>query len=481
MSTTGRTLRVVLVVALTCVGTTAAVQALPPDAPHPNDMVFGELEFDPPEPTRFELDNGLVVFFLEDHGLPLVSVRALVRTGAIYERTDRSGLAGLVGAVMRSGGSERRPPELLDELLADMASVVETWIGQERAVADVSALARHFEETVILFADILQHPAFRDEKLEIARARAIEALRRQNDNPRAVAEREHRALIYGRHPYGRTATVTTLRAIQRQDLVEFHQRFFRPNNTVLAVAGAVSLDELRRVLDATFGRWERATVEFPAVPNVPPVPSVPAPSVQHIEMDLPQSAIRIGHLGLDRYDDDRYAVTVLNHILGGGFTSRLIGRLRVEEGIAYSVWSEFTLPRDTGVFVATTQTRTDQTVRAIRLMIEEISRLREDGVTEEEFADARSAILNSDIFRYVTPTQIVRQVAALEFDGFPLDQLQRAIAAYEAMSIEDVDAAARRYLHPDGLVMLAVGKAADLDTTLSVLGPLREIELETIE
>jgi zinc protease len=173
---------------------------------------------------------------------------------------------------------------------------------------------------------------------------------------------------------------------------------------------------------------------------------------------------------------------VINHVLGaGGFTARLIQRLRVEEGIAYAAGSRFTLPRDTGVFYAATQTRTDQTVRAIRLMIEEISRLREDGVTEEEFADARSAILNSDIFRYVTPTQIVRQVAALEFDGFPLDQLQRAIAAYEAMSIEDVDAAARRYLHPDGLVMLAVGKAADLDTTLSVLGPLREIELETIE
>ena len=222
--------------------------------------------------------------------------------------------------------------------------------------------------------------------------------------------------------------------------------------------------------------------DLPAVPNVPPYPSVRTPSVHHIEMDIPQSALRLGHLGIDRFNEDRYAVSVMNHVLGaGGFTARLVQRLRVEEGIAYAAGSRFTLPRDTGVFYAATQTRSDQTVRALRIIQEEIERMRSGGLREEEFADARSAILNSDIFRYATPTQIVTQVAALEFDGYPRDQLERRIEAYTTMRIEDANAAARRYLHPDSLVVLVVGKAADFDTTLSVLGSVNEIELERID
>ncbi len=452
--------------------------ALPPDAPHPDAMVFEEVEFDPPVPIRFELANGLVVYFLEDHALPLVSWRAYVRTGSVYERADRAGLAELVGEVLRTGGTAVHSPEQIDEELEDIASEIETHVGDDRTIVTATALVRHLEPTLAIFAELLQQPTFEGEKLEVVRGRAIEALRRRNDNPRSIVEREHRALLYGRHPYGRTPSDATLRSIDRADLVTFHERFFRPNNAILAVAGAVSAERLQELVQTTLGNWQRQTVDFPVVPSVPPVPSAGAPSVHHIEMDLTQSAIRLGHLGLDRYDEDRYAVGVMNHVLGsGGFVARLIQRLRVEEGIAYSVWSYFTLPQDTGIFYATTQTRSGMTVRAIHLMMEEIQRMRESGLTEVEFTEARSAILNSDIFRYVTPAQIVNQVAELEYDGYPIDQHQRRIAALRSMRLEDANDAARKYLQPDQLVTLLVGKAADFDTTLAVLGPVHEIEL----
>jgi predicted Zn-dependent peptidase len=276
--------------------------------------------------------------------------------------------------------------------------------------------------------------------------------------------------------------VRTLAAIEREDLQEFHARFFQPNNTILAVAGAVTNTDLRRLIEHYFGDWQRRDVHFPPVPSVPPIPSAGVPSVHHIEMDLSQSAIRLGHLGIDRYSEDRFAVAVMNHVLGrGGFTARLLQRLRVEEGIAYAAGSTFTLPRDTGAFFASTQTRSDQTVRAVRIIREEIERLRAGGLTEQEFADARSAILNRDIFRYTTSTQIVNQIAALEFDGYPRDQLERNVEAYRTMRVEDANAAARRYLHPDSLVVLVVGKSSDFDTTLAVIGPVDQIELERIE
>ena len=164
-----------------CLATAAG--ALPPDAPHPDEMEFAEVDFAPPEPERFELANGLVVYFLADQSLPLVNWRAYVRAGAVCERGDRAGLAELVGQVMRTGGTTSRSPELVDETLEDIASAIETEVGDERTIVSASSLSRHLEPTMGIFADLLRRPAFRETKLEIARGRAIEA---HNEEVRAT-------------------------------------------------------------------------------------------------------------------------------------------------------------------------------------------------------------------------------------------------------------------------------------------------------
>ncbi|MGD8396674.1 MAG: pitrilysin family protein [Candidatus Eiseniibacteriota bacterium] len=459
-------------------GTTPGVYALPPDAPHPDAMVFEEITFRPPAPERWELPGGLAAHVLADDDLPLVSLILYVQAGAVDEPAERAGLAGLTGEVLRSGGSGQLAPADLDAALEDMASTLEITVGTERTVLAASMLERHAARTIELVFDLVRHPRFDAAKLEIARGLALEGLRRQNDHPRAVVERQHRALLYGRHPYGRTPTAETLAAIERQDLIDFHARHFGPHRMVLAVAGAIDPAALRTLLEDAIGDWQPPAVELSPIPPVPPVAAAGVPSVHHIEMDLSQSAIRVGHLGIDRYDPDRDAVAILDYVLGGGgFVSRLMQRLRVEEGIAYSARSDFTLPRDTGMFYAETQTRANQTVHAVELLIGEIRRLHDAGVSDAELADARSALVNRDIFRSVTPTQIAAQAASLEFDGYAPGEFERRIDAYRALDVETLGTVARRVLRPDSLVVLVVGKAADFDTSLSTIGPVHEIEL----
>jgi predicted Zn-dependent peptidase len=417
------------------------------------------------------------VHVLAENDLPLVSMHLYVRAGAVHEPADRAGLAQLTGEVLRSGGSRRLAPEDLDAALEDMASTLEISVGAEQIVISASMLERHAARTIGLVLDLVRDPRFDATKLEIARGLAIETLRRRNDNPRAVVEREHRELLYGRHPYGRTPTAETLAVIERDDLVDFHARHVRPDRMVLAVAGAIAPAELRALLERAIGGWQPSPVELPAPPRVPARAVAGVPSVHHIETDLPQSAIRVGHLGIDRHHPDRDAVAILDYVLGGGgFVSRLMQKLRVEEGIAYSARSDFTLPRDTGMFYAETQTRSDRTVRAVELIVAEIRRLHDAGVGEAELADARSALVNRDIFRSVTPTQIAAQAAALELDGFAPGEFERRIEAYRALDVETIGAVARRVLRPDSLVVLVVGKAADFDTTLSTIGPVHEID-----
>ncbi len=397
--------------------------ALPPDAPLPGEMTFPDLEFTPPRPVRFELDNGLVVHFLEDQSLPLVEVTALIQGGAVHESATKTGLAGLTATVMRTGGTATRNPVELNVELEDMASFVEIGIGEEGANASAWSLARHFPQTAAILADVLRNPALAPEKLEIARARAIEGVRRQNDDPLGIADREITKLCYPEHPYGRFSTVASLEAITRDDLRAFHALLFHPDRTLLAVSGAITEAELRSILAGAFADWPRSSEVLPPTPAVTPPR---AARVTFIPKDVNQSVIRMGHLGIDVNNPDRTAISVMNYILGrSGSTSRLAKKVRVEAGIAYSVGSTFTMPRSTGLFLADTETAPETTAQAIELMLAEIERMRADGITPVELEAARSAILNRDIFQYATAHRIAVRAAELEFDGFPPDQHER--------------------------------------------------------
>ncbi|HEY6007480.1 MAG TPA: pitrilysin family protein [Geobacteraceae bacterium] len=449
--------------------------ATPQKVADPRTMTFPQLVFKVPTSTRAVLDNGMTVLMYEDHELPLVSMTAYVRTGGIYEPADKAGLAALTGTVMRSGGTRELPPEKLDAELEFMASGVEAGIGAEVGNVSLATLSRNIDRTLEIFAQVLREPEFREDRVTLAKNSAIEGIRRQNDDPKGIANRELRKALYPGHPLGRFPTIKTVEAIGRDDLVAFHRTYFHPNNIILAVAGDFNRDELLKKLAKAFAGWDKEQVALPAVGEPPPI----TPEVLFAQKDVNQSVIRMGHQGLEKNNPDIYAVRVMDYILGGGFTSRLVTEVRSNQGLAYNVDSAFDIGRRfVGTFVAETETKSGTTAKAITLMKQIITGMTTAPVSDQELETAKDAIVNSFIFGFAKPDAVVNMQARLEYFGYPQGYLENYRDNIARVTKEDVLRVARTYLHPDAMVVTVVGDGKKLDQPLTVFGKMQEIDLK---
>ena len=447
------------------------------DIPDPRTMSFPPLKFEIPKAERAVLDNGMVVYLMEDHELPQVNITAYIGTGSIYEPAEKAGLAGLVGAVMRSGGTSAFPPEKINEELEFMASSVESSIGGDVGNVSMSSLTKNFERTLAIFAHVLSSPAFREDKVELARKQSIEAIRRQNDDPKEVADRELTKAIYRGSPLGRFPTIATVKAITRADLVEFHKKFYHPNNMMLGVAGDFTIPEMIAALNRAFGGWRREPVEFPQVvgPNMEY-----KPEVLHVQKDVNQSVIRMGHIGIDKNNPDLYAIRVMDAILGsGGFNSRLMSQVRTAQGLAYNVVSSFDIGRRfPGTFEAETETKAESTSKTVALMEEIIAGMTEKPVSDQELKLAKDSIINSFIFGFTNTAAMASQKVRLEYYGYPAGYLENYRDRISGVTKEDVLRVAKKYLHPDKLILVVVGDSRKFDKPLSTFGSVGEVKLE---
>jgi len=429
----------------------------------PRTLEAEPLEFKVPGVERLVLENGLVVYLMEDHMLPLVKIYAAVRTGAIYEPPEKAGLAALTGEVMRTGGTETMLPDEVNEALEFVAAEIEVSIEREKGVASLDLLRKDLDVGLRIFADVLRRPRFDEAKIALRKAELAEEFRRENDDPEEILFREFRELLYGEHPYARRVIgdPETVAAIGRDDLAAFHGRFFHPNNIIMGVSGDFERDEMLAKLNAVFGDWPRAELD---IPEPPPVPATFARSLNFIEKDLVQSNIIIGHLGIDRLDPDYYAAYVLNYILGGsGFNSRLMEEVRTKAGLAYAVGSYFYAPRYTGFFFAYCFTKTEKTEEAVCMILDELERVRREEVTDEEFARAKKAIENQFVFRFETAERIVEQKVEIEYAGLPMDYLERYLDIIRALTKADLVRVAERLLHPDRATVLVIGTPEAID------------------
>jgi zinc protease len=452
---------------------TAAAQAKAAD---PRTMKFPALKFEIPKTERVQLKNGMVVYLLQDHELPIVNLTAYLNAGSIYEPADKVGLAGITGATLRSGGTLKTPPDQLDRELEFMASSIESSINADHANVSLSTLTRNLDRTLTLFAEVMTQPAFDPARLELTRMQVVEGIRRQNDDPKGIAGRELSRAIYPDHPVSRIPTLATVQAVTRQDLVDFHRRYFYPANTILAVAGDFDRDKLLQKLESLFGGWPNQTASFPPVPQ--PADDL-KPAVLYVQKEVNQSVIRMGHLGIEKTNPDLYALKVMDFILGGGFTSRLTQEIRSNQGLAYNVDSYFdTGRRFPGPFIAETETKSESTVKAITLMRSIIAGMTQGEVTERELNLAKDSIINSFIFGFARSDAVVNQRARLEFYGYPAGYLEHYRDNIAKVTRADVLRVAKKYLHPDAMKLVVVGDMKKLDQPLSVFGSVREIALD---
>ena len=441
----------------------------------PRTMTFPPLKFQLPKSERVQLKNGMIVYLLQDHELPIVNLTAYVNAGSIYEPSDKVGLAALTGATLRSGGTLKTTADQLDRELEFSASSIESMINADHGNVSLSTLSRNLERTLALFAEIMTQPAFDPVRVELARNQMIEGIRRQNDDPKGIAGRELNRAIYAGHPLGRVPTLATVRAISREDLISFQQRYFYPANTMVAVSGDFDKAKLLDSLETLFAAWPNRSAALPAVPD--PRDDLKA-EVLHAQKEVNQSVVRMGHLGIDKNNPDLYAIKVMDYILGGGFTSRLTQEIRSNQGLAYNVDCYFeTGRRFEGSFIAETETKSETTARAITLLRSIIAGMTRGLVSEKELKLAKDAIVNSFIFGFARSDAVVNQQARLEFYHYPAGYLERYRDNIARVSREDVLRVAKKYLRPDAMKLVVVGDEKKFDRPLAIFGSVREIKL----
>jgi zinc protease len=462
-----------------CFLITSIVSVCAADQPltNPRIMNFPELNFQIPKAERVVLECGMPVFLLRDTELPIINMTAMVRVGSVYEPAAKSGLSEMVGSVMRSGGAGGVAPEQMDDELEFMASAVESGIGSDMGTVSLTALKKNFSRTLQIFSDVLLRPDFSEKRIEIARRQTIESLRRQNDDPKEIAGREINRAIYAGHPLGEIATFESINSITRQDLVDFHRRYFRFDNMILSVSGDFDRTALLKELNSVFKPVKNR--DALALPEVPQPKQQFQGEVLYGKKDVNQTVIRLGHLGLTKDNPDIYAIRLLDYILGGSFTSRLTLEIRTNQGLAYSVGSHFDIGRRfTGSFIAETETKAESTVKAINLMKKIIAGMTKEPVSDGELNAAREYMINSFMFGFTSPASIVNQRARLEYYGYPDGYLEQYRDNIAKVTKTDILNAARKYLHPDAFKLVVIGDAAKFDQPISTLGQVRELDLK---
>ncbi len=450
------------------------------------EMVFPPLQLTIPrvgrEVQRRVLPNGLVLYLASDPSLPVLNAYAVFRAGSLYEPPSAPGVAQFTASQLRAGGTAALSPEALNEELELLGVSIESAVSSERLSLTLNALAKDADRALQLFADMIRHPAFDPAPLETYRGQVVEGLRRLADNPSRLTAQEFDRILYtDAYPLGRPLTPAQARAVQRESLLAYHRQFVRPDNMFVAIVGDFSMEEMEAKIQAQFGDWGVAgPLDLPPLPHVTPRSER---SVYTLARDLTQSSVILGHFGIDRTNPDRFAIQIMNYILGGGgFTSRIMERVRTEEGLAYSVASSFpTSTRDIGLFRVTVQTKNENVPRAVGAILEEMRRLQEYPVTTEELRGAKDAFINSFVFRFSSRFQTVTQLLVLELDGYPPDYYETLLDRYRAVTVEDIQRVANRYLLPDATTILTVGDVAKFESAMEAFGPLHRLPAPATE
>lgn len=441
-------------------------------ARHYTELKFAPLpEVSLPKYERYKLGNGMVVYLMEDHDLPLVGGTALVRTGARWEPADETGLAEMVGEVMRTGGTKKHSPDELNEILEQRAASVETGIGEASGSASFSSLTEDLDTVFGLFAEVLREPVFAQEKLDLAKTQEKGSITRRNDDPDDIASREFRKLIYGKQsPYARTEEFATLEKISREDLLRFYEQYFHPNNIILGIVGDFDSKKMRQLVQARFADWKPSAK--PVRAQLPVVKQDKTGGVFFVNQpQLTQSSVLIGHLGGQFNSPDYPALDVMNNVLNG-FGGRLFNEVRSRQGLAYTVYGIWSPRHDyPGMFTAGGQTRSDATVQFVRAIKEEIKKIQNQPVSARELAFAKESTLNSFVFYFEQPAQTLSRLMRYEYFGYPADFLFRYRRQVEAATAADVQRVAKKYLKPDSLVTLVVGNEKSINPPLTQISP----------
>lgn len=447
--------------------------------PHYTQLSFPQISNWPKvEPEAFSLPNQTRLLVIEDHELPLVQIKILIRSGEILVPEGLEGLAQIMGEALRSGGSEAYASDELNALLENKAANLSVSEDFESIQVTLDLLRPDLEDVLPVLGDLLAHPRFPEEKIELAKKQVLTEIARRNDDQQEVAFREFKRLVYGPDSvYGRLPQVETVKQISRKDVKTFYEQGFTGANMLIGVVGDVSPEKIKDMLAESFSSisaGERTELEFP------PVEISKKLDKKFIDMSgVNQISILMGHEGGLRRDEDYPALQVMNFILSQGFSSRLFEKLRTRMGLAYSVYGNYgSKAFYPGVFLAGLKTKSANMVRAGEALRNEIEALHTKGVTKAEIKRAREEFLNSLVFRYETPKDILDRHLYYAYRDMPQDSFEQLVTEIKEVQVRDVNQVAAEHLHPDRLQVLMVGNQEMVENQLAEFPDMEIVELK---
>jgi zinc protease len=406
-------------------------------------------------PKRAELDNGLVLLTSEQRALPMVSIELLIDAGSRYDAPQQEGVANLTARLL-TYGTNRRTAVQINDALDFIGATLSARAGEDLATISLTVLKKDLPTGLELMADVLTSATFPQEEIDRQKQSIIAALRARDEDPGDIAQRKFAAALYPQSPYGRPVegSEQSVKSLRQQSVREFYERSYRPNRSIMAVVGDVSQPEIVQAVNQSLGSWRKGE---PAgqllVPSV-----IGAPQVIRVNKDLAQANIIMGHDGVARSSPDYYAIQVMNYILGGGgFSSRAMDSVRNQRGLAYSIYSSFNSEKSHGTFEFVMQTKNDTALEAIRIVKEEIQRMREQGITEQELSEAKDYLTGSFPLRLDTNRKVANFIAQMEYYQLGIDYPERYVDMIKKVTAEEVERVAKKYLQPDRLITVVVG------------------------
>lgn len=405
---------------------------------------------------RKVLSNGVILLHSEKKALPIVKVIVAIKAGSTLEPGEKAGVANLTADLLNEGTLKRSSREI-SEAIEYIGGSLSTSGGSEYITVTLSVLKKDVDLGFELLSDVILHPAFRED--EIARRKAVikSSIIQQKEDPGIVASKTFLKAVFGENPYGRPVegTEETIDGVTRSDILSFYKTYYAPNNSIIAIVGDISEEEITTLVNKYFREWQRRGI--PAV-ELPSPPAGAGPRVIKIYKDITQSNIILGHIGINRDNPDFYAVQVMNYILGGGgFASRLMDNIRDNKGLSYDVHSLFSANKDAGYFEVVLQTKNKSANSAIDEVIKEMEKISGKPVTDKELDDAKSYLTGSFPLRIDSNNKIASFLISVEFYNLGLNYAEEYKKLINAVSKADVMRVARKYLNTRNYILVVVG------------------------
>ena len=433
----------------------------------PEKLTFPPLQYEPPDPKeyRVQLKSGPIAYVVPDRELPLVNINIYVRTGEYVEPEGKEGTGELMGYLLARGGTKSKTAEAMEERLAFLAAQLNSSVGDTQGSVGLNLLSKDLEEGLSILREVLTEPRFQDDKITLAKAQTMQAMKQRNDDSSSIEGRERGFLSFGEKFWANQyTTAASLDSITKADMQQFHRKWFWPSNFIVAVNGDFDRAQMIQKLESLFANWPFKGETPPAIPTNT---AFAKPGVYIVDKDVPQGRVSIMLPGLMRDDPDYFPAIIMNDILGGGgFTSHIMNRVRSDEGLAYAAGSS--MPG--GIyypltFTAAFQSKSRTVPYAISIVLDEVKKMAEQPATEEEMNVSKRSFIDRFPRTFATKSQVANNLAQEEFTGrYAKDPefWKKFRSRIDAVKSEDVTRVAKRFLESKSPVVLVVGNKEEI-------------------